>query len=667
MSVVTEENNDCSSGKGLRSNDVVNSSKQLLLSKILTVVIDNCRLEKQVNCYCINTERFDHSNKRKRPDNDQELIKISVNPSSEENDPTIVDYLVTIQKVVECFIKELKIYPLDLSDNSFNDQLIVLFDKESKNLVLDGLSYRTSYAGLSSKQFYGRSNVSVVDHSSVYQSFPLQEQAFQFYDELDVVRKSKSKLYSYESIQSGKRRFLVADFDTFSGEYSKLFGENRHVYEIIREDYPCRGYFDLEYSVAFNSEVDGQALLLSWIRLVIWKFYQEYLICLDLNNFVVLDSSTGEKYSKHVSIVVWGDNDDKQRELLFRNNLEFGRIVRSILWEVTEPISQSDGAIEQLDVNDSKLRLWNGRRALYNYEHLWVKNKDNRYTLFIDTSVYSRNRAFRLFGSCKYGKTKQVGINQDDKLVFGGLPALHPHESVTDLRQIMKHRLIGSFIIPHNLFDDAVENNKNRICTTKYILLPLLGKDVQVDDDTVTFPTTKVKRHQYNFLLHINDCNFLERNLSTSVVGGLSTEQRCFQDCEFQAGRGKEGTPYTKLDQFVSANICKGGVVGYINGWSMYSSGNSTGFPRLKIRYQVARNRWCENIQRAHKSNGIMMEVDLMSREMVQLCWDPDCRGFKSQEILIPCDVLPSQQDIEDQLLDLNLKKALGTDPDCWG
>ena len=43
----------------------------------------------------------------------------------------------------------------------------------------------------------------------------------------------------------GKRTFLVSDMKTFLNEYYKIAPENRHLYEIIREEYPCRAYFDL--------------------------------------------------------------------------------------------------------------------------------------------------------------------------------------------------------------------------------------------------------------------------------------------------------------------------------------------------------------------------------------------------------------------------------------
>ena len=43
----------------------------------------------------------------------------------------------------------------------------------------------------------------------------------------------------------------------------------RHVYEIIREDYPCRLYFDVEFSRLANKGLDGERVmreLEGWVR-----------------------------------------------------------------------------------------------------------------------------------------------------------------------------------------------------------------------------------------------------------------------------------------------------------------------------------------------------------------------------------------------------------------
>ena len=65
--------------------------------------------------------------------------------------------------------------------------------------------------------------------------------------------------------------------------------------------------------------------------------------------------------------------------------------------------------------------------------------------------------------------------------------------------------------------------------------------------------------------------------------------------------------------------------------------------PSYRIRYTILRNRWCENVNRSHKSNGIAIEVDLTFLVLTQVCFDYDCRGFRSQPVPLPvecCTVL---------------------------
>ncbi|XP_052635772.1 DNA-directed primase/polymerase protein isoform X3 [Harpia harpyja] len=54
--------------------------------------------------------------------------------------------------------------------------------------------------------------------------------------------------------------------------------------------------------------------------------------------------------------------------------------------------------------------------------------------------------------------------------------------------------------------------------------------------------------------------------------------------------------------------------------------------------YDISGYRWCENIGRAHKSNNIMILVDLKKEVWYQKCHDPVCReeNFKSQSFPLP-------------------------------
>ena len=71
-----------------------------------------------------------------------------------------------------------------------------------------------------------------------------------------------------------------------------------------------------------------------------------------------------------------------------------------------------------------------------------------------------------------------------------------------------------------------------------------------------------------------------------------------FTDSTFS---GYEGSPYPEIDRFILSVINKGGVQGSIRRYVYFSEGEI-------LIYDISKNRWCENIGRAHSSNNIMLE-----------------------------------------------------------
>lgn len=91
-------------------------------------------------------------------------------------------------------------------------------------------------------------------------------------------------------------------------------------------------------------------------------------------------------------------------------------------------------------------------------------------------------------------------------------------------------------------------------------------------------------------------------------------------------GRGL--SPYPEVDRFIGDLVSPG----YIRTWYYFSHG-------ALIVYEIAQHRYCYNIGRHHRSNGIMYVVDLKAATYYQKCHDPDCRGFKSEPRRLPDDV----------------------------
>jgi len=123
------------------------------------------------------------------------------------------------------------------------------------------------------------------------------------------------------------------------------------------------------------------------------------------------------------------------------------------------------------------------------------------------------------------------------------------------------------------------------------------------------------------------------------------------------ASLASEKSPYPKIDSFILQELKqRPGKLGYFRNWIL--------LPELNLLvYNIAGNRFCENLQREHKSNHIMLLVDLHQGVYFQKCHDPECRamGFKSLSKPIPVELLPDKT----QLFQLDPAHIL-TDRELW-
>ena len=435
--------------------------------------------------------------------------------------------------------------------------------------------------GIDPTRFYAAPSTkiapSITKHSEFFQVFHRQDSAFVHFDKtvgrrsLDDNASSPLKVYSFESVKSGQRKFLVADYSTFfkrylptlpnkidcqvkssssascntlSSEFNTRGTEDdsrmhekahTHVYEIIRDNVPCRAYFDLEYERAYNADVDGDDLTSIWINLVVWKIFELYDIVLGKKDIIVLDSSTPKKYSKHVILIIpvckclknidtlelnsvilpssgnncdFADGISTSDEYLFRSNITVGSLVCLIIGDITgnEEINlpPSYGDVSKNNVPESEIihsakgtdscddiiksvptdsdvqhepphlhrGLLNDVSAppngiIQGYEKFWVNKENGKVTCFIDLGVYTRNRAFRLWNSSKFGKNVPFQVLFQDRKKYLGLSnsvmksendkiadsSGNERRNLNSREEIQDFTLKRSFVIPYNLYE----------------------------------------------------------------------------------------------------------------------------------------------------------------------------------------------------------------------
>uniref|UniRef100_A0A8D3CKY5 DNA-directed primase/polymerase protein n=1 Tax=Scophthalmus maximus TaxID=52904 RepID=A0A8D3CKY5_SCOMX len=91
-------------------------------------------------------------------------------------------------------------------------------------------------------------------------------------------------------------------------------------------------------------------------------------------------------------------------------------------------------------------------------------------------------------------------------------------------------------------------------------------------------------------------------------------------------------SPHQEVDNFVLTVVRKDGIQGSIRRWNYFVAEHL-------LVYDILKYRWCENVGAFHKSNNIMIVVDLKEEVWYQKCHDPDCRNFRSSSYPLPQEI----------------------------
>ncbi|KAM7499710.1 hypothetical protein LguiA_024124 [Lonicera macranthoides] len=207
----------------------------------------------------------------------------------------------------------------------------------------------------------------------VWATFPRQEEAMKYAKEHTDVH-----IFSYQDHVHGTRRFLVSTYKEFWRRYKNMNPKFRHHYEVIQEGLPCHLYFDLEFNKRENAKKNGEEMVDLLLSVIFDALYEKYSIQGNHDWIVELDSSTTEKFSRHIII--------RFPKMAFKDNTHAGAFVAEIC-----------------------SRIYSARQSDRRYENLFIakdsSSDDAPCQIFVDTAVYSRNRCFRLPLSSKAGKT----------------------------------------------------------------------------------------------------------------------------------------------------------------------------------------------------------------------------------------------------------------------
>uniref|UniRef100_UPI0037E7BD09 DNA-directed primase/polymerase protein-like n=1 Tax=Semicossyphus pulcher TaxID=241346 RepID=UPI0037E7BD09 len=95
---------------------------------------------------------------------------------------------------------------------------------------------------------------------------------------------------------------------------------------------------------------------------------------------------------------------------------------------------------------------------------------------------------------------------------------------------------------------------------------------------------------------------------------------------------GYLSSPHQEVDNFVLSVVKKDCIDGSIRRWNYFAA-------EQLLVYDIAKYRWCANVERFHRSNNIMIVVDLKEEVWYQKCHDPECKNFRSSSFPLPQEI----------------------------
>ncbi|XP_038661601.1 DNA-directed primase/polymerase protein isoform X3 [Scyliorhinus canicula] len=369
-----------------------------------------------------------------------------------------------------------------------------------------------------------------------------------------------------------------------------------HCYEVIPEGSVCHLYFDLEFMKETNPECDGKRMVVELIQYVCQKLEEIYNINCSLKDILNLDSSTHHKFSRHLVFHL--------PNAAFKNNVHVGHFIRTILQPVMRVLEKRCGGT----VQDA------GGSALLSTNTFIPVTKDASEHFNVDGSENLPSK-----------RTKQAAWEKVEK------NNLHP-----DLSFLIVNDKHGS----DQLFVDLGVYTKNR--NFRLYKSSKLGKstsfEVAEDNQFVPKPEKNVSREELFFLSSLvsnvrfsDDFTVLtcDRSDTKKSKGEHAEDNISLHETDTMVGYNC--SPYPEIDSFITSQVNRGGIQGVLRRWNYFAS-------EELIVYDISKNHWCENIGRAHKSNNIMIVVDLKKEIWYQKCYDPVCRAqkFRSESHPLP-------------------------------
>ncbi|GMH34039.1 hypothetical protein BSKO_01873 [Bryopsis sp. KO-2023] len=343
--------------------------------------------------------------------------------------------------------------------------------------------------------------------------------------------------------------YVVATYQSMAEESKRQ--EMPSYYEMVREGYPCHLYFDLEYEKEQNEDLDGCRMVEELVA-KLDGFLRKWLGLTLADSFILeLDSTTDIKFSRHLVI--------RLPNHAFKDNSHVKVLVNTFL--------------ETLGRDELKVKSKDGKTCAH----------------FVDRSVYSRNRNFRMMYNTKAGRNAKLLPTKRFSMA-----------TVTTLTASSYRKLF----------------HLGLICSVK--------EGVQLYDMSTYQGFVEKKDHKI--------VSLQERR------GGIGNTKKFVGSRALNEVPVKCDKDVVLEEKFVKAIR---GLIPYMEKIAKRRSGQHASVNSIMVlgsccelvSYAFLGNgsHYCENIGRNHAKNHIHLLVNLTSRDYCQKCFDADCAGFSSE------------------------------------
>ena len=419
------------------------------------------------------------------------------------------------------------------------------------------------------------------------------------------------------SITKGwKRFFIVATRAEFHATYIRIQPEHRNFYEVITENDYCRLHFDIECSRELNPDFNYESAMEIFKNRVSREFGMSLAHNFDPDTisrlidgsmchemFLEMDSTNNKKFSRHLVL-------NMRPGVFFKNNIDVGNFVDSLMHKIHCESLFMKNSTTFADISGSE--NMQNTRAMRRLYVLDSKGGTVFRKLMIDTTIYTRDRQFRLVLSSKYkGNPRRALYPYDSFMYTRDETEIVTYEYfISSLVSFSPHECRNCAILRISPMDDSA---------------PPLQLDMGMADEKEAIPNVPVQAFG-RIDSRVRESTFAVNQMFPHLITYF--EVNIIK--QWPEHDGESGFPYLPSAPYTPS------PKSYISSVRFYPENN-------RVVLSIAHNRHCWNIGRRHRSNHIYFVISTDNHNFWQKCYDRECADFCSKKFSIGAEVFNRQ------------------------